>query len=312
MSSPGIDRPLRLAFAGQRTYFHACAWHEESDRVVTEFIDHRAGADPELLRSRLDRFAPDVVIIFRPETLPPGLLTDMPAAIAGFLTEPISRQADGSGAHWDLEARRAQLRAADPRNVDRLISFDPLIAEVVEQELMPVWRSQPLPVADYLFGEPTEPDGDPRMLFVGRSTIHREAMLAAAKHRFDVLHVAFGVREDELAALLPRYQVTFNVHNEPYPSFENRVHIHMAAGHLVISETLSPRHGLQPGRDYLEVESAEQLTAAAERAHHDLSSLRPIREAGRAEAEALRASSVWPQIARDLLDDVREQGTHRR
>ena len=35
--------------------------------------------------------------------------------------------------------------------------------------------------------------------------------------------------------------IAVNLHNNPYPSFENRVCIALAAGHLVISESLSPQ-----------------------------------------------------------------------
>ena len=307
-------RPQRIAFVGQRTYFHACALHEESERTVTTFIDHRAGRDSALVRSRLDAFGPDAVVLFRPETLAPGTLAGLPAPVLGFLTEPISRETGGGGRHWDLEARRRDLRETDPRNVDRIVSFDPMIAEVAEAETgLPVWRSQPLPVADHLFGQVTDPPAGshPRMIFVGRSTVHREQFLLEVKHRFDVLHLAFGIQEDELARLLPRFHVTFNVHNEPYPSFENRVLIHLAAGHLVITEPLSPSHGLVAGQDYIEVTTPDELTTAAAAADRDLAAMRSIRESGRGKAENVRASVVWPELIGAMRSDIAEHGSHR-
>ena len=306
--------PQRIAFVGQRTYFHACALHEHSERVVSTFIDHRAGRDSGLVRARLDAFGPDAVVLFRPETLAPGTLAGLGAPVLGFLTEPISRETGGGARHWDLEARRRDLRETDPANVDRVVSFDPLIAEVAEAETgLPVWRSHPLPVADHLFGEVSDPPpgSPPRMIFVGRSTVHREQFLMEAKHRFDVLHLAFGIQEDELARLLPRYQITFNVHNEPYPSFENRVLIHLAAGHLVITEPLSPPHGLVAGTDYVEVTTPEELTAAAAAAAADLDAMRPVRESGRAKAEEVRASVVWPELLAAMREDIADRGTHR-
>lgn len=306
--------PLRLAFVGQQTYFRACALAEDSDRVTTTFIDHRAGRDGNLLRSRLDQFSPDVVVLFRPETVAPGLLADLPARILGFLTEPISRETSGGARHWDLESRRRDLRETDRANVDRLVSFDPLIVPVVEEEVgMPVWQSLPIPVSDHLYGPVSDPPAGspPRMLFVGRSTVHRENFLMGAKHRFDVLHVAFGIQDDELTRLMQRHQVTFNVHNEPYPSFENRVYLHLAAGHLVITEPLSPSHGLVSGEDYVEVSTPEALTAAAAAAHDDLDAFRGIRESGRAKAENVRASVVWPALCDELLADIAASGSHR-
>ena len=37
------------------------------------------------------------------------------------------------------------------------------------------------------------------------------------------------------------HDVGINLHNEPYPSFENRVCLHLAAGHLVVSASRSTR-----------------------------------------------------------------------
>src|SRR5260221_347632 len=100
-----------------------------------------------------------------------------------------------------------------------------------------------------------------RIAFVGQSTYFRatsldeqsERSVLRIKHEFDILHLAFGVDADGLEDVLDEHDVTINLHNEPYESFENRVCIHLAAGHLVISEVLNPRHGLEPGIDYLEV-----------------------------------------------------------
>ncbi|HEY4095244.1 MAG TPA: hypothetical protein VGM33_07040 [Baekduia sp.] len=303
--------PLRLAFVGQQTFFRACAMDEDSPRIRTLFIEFREGRDPALMRSQLDAFAPHAVVVFRPETLPAGLLADLPAPIVGFLTEPISRAAaDGSALHWDLEKRRRDVARLDRANVDRIVSFDPLIVPTVD-EVMDVWRSLPIPVSDRLYRPVTRHDGPPRMLFVGRSTVHRERWLRDVKHRFDCLHVAFGIQAAELERLLDRHEITFNIHNEPYPSFENRVLLHLAAGHLVISEPLSPTHGLEPGFDYLEVGDPDALLAAATAAHADPESVLRIRVRGRQKAELVRASRVWPALVRDLFLDLAAFGTHR-
>jgi hypothetical protein len=300
---------MRLAFVGQSTFFRACALDEHSDRIDTAFVEFRQGRDPARLRAALDDFAPDAVVIFRPEIVPKGVLADLPAPIIGFLTEPIVRD-HGQGAHWDLEKRRRDLRGLDRANVDRLVAFDPLIVPTA-QEFMEVWRALPIPVADGLYRDVQPANGSPRMLFVGRSTLHREQFLLQVKHRFDCLHVAFGAGLEELERLVDRHQITFNVHNEPYPSFENRVLLHLAAGHLVITEPLSPTHGLQAGRDYVEVTTPEQLTEVAARARADLQAFDAIRHSGRQQAEQHRASRVWPQLVDDMLADIAAGGTHR-
>ncbi|QEC46226.1 hypothetical protein FSW04_00655 [Baekduia soli] len=310
---PAAGVPLRLAFVGQQTYFRACALDEDSARVRTTFVDYRAGRDPGLMRAKLDAFAPHAVVVFRPETVPAGLLADLPAAIVGFLTEPISRQAGPGRAqavHWDLEGRRRDMAGLDPANVDRIVSFDPMIVPTAD-EFMEVWRSLPIPVADRLYRPVRRVHGTPRMLFVGRSTVHRERYLIDVKHRFDCLHVAFGIQVEELETLLDRHQITFNIHNEPYPSFENRVFLHLAAGHLVISEPLSPTHGLEPGFDYVEVSHPEDLVAVATEARAFPDAFHRVRVRGRQKAEQVRASRAWPALVRDLFADLAAFGTGR-
>jgi hypothetical protein len=307
--TPPAGGRLRLAFVGQSTYFRAAALDEHSRRIETRFVEFRADADSARMRAALDAFAPHAVAVFRPEIIPAGAFSDLTAAVVGFLTEPITRR-NGHGAHWDLDARRRDMRTLDRDNVDRIMSFDPLIVETAD-EFMEVWRSLPIPVADRLY-RPVRPIvGVPRMLFVGRSTMHRERWLLDVKHRFDCLHVAFGAEVEELERLLDSHQITFNVHNEPYPTFENRVLLHLAAGHLVITEPLSPTHGLESGLDYVEVSFPEELTQAAATARSFPDAFQRIRLRGRQKAEQFRASRVWPAVVRDLFLDLPARGTHR-
>jgi hypothetical protein len=307
--TPPVGGRLRLAFVGQSTYFRACALDEQSRRLETLFVEFRAERDSERMRAALDAFAPHAVVVFRPEIVPTGAFADLRAPVVGFLTEPITRR-NGSGAHWDLEARRRDMRALDRDNIDRIVSFDPLIVDTAD-EFMEVWRSLPIPVADRLY-RPVRPiEGMPRMLFVGRSTMHRERWLMDVKHRFDCLHVAFGIEVEELEHLLDTHQITFNVHNEPYPTFENRVLLHLAAGHLVISEPLSPTHGLECGLDYIEVSFPEELTHVAAAARTFPDTFQRVRVRGRQKAEQYRASRVWPALVRDLFLDLSARGTDR-
>ena len=85
----------------------------------------------------------------------------------------------------------------------------------------------------------------PRVVFIGRSTPHRESFLSGAKHRYDISHIAHGANPDHLEVITDTYDVGINLHNDTYPNFENRVCFHLAAGHLVLSEPLCPAHALE-------------------------------------------------------------------
>ena len=300
---PEPGAPLRVAFVGQATYFKACVPPPgAAPTIEPHFLDHRGGEDPERLVAALEALAPHVVVVFRPEILRPGMLSDLDAVTLGFNTEPLPR-GDADGAHPDQTFRLSELMQTDAAQYDRIITFDPLSAAAAEPH-MAVWRSLPLPVSDALF-RPVRPPGRPvRVSFVGYSTKHRERYLVDVKHHYDVLHVAHGVHGEELSQIFDRTDVAINLHGEPYPSFENRVVLHLAAGHLVISEPLSPLHGLEPGVDFLEITSPGQLTETVGgiRALGDVHDA--VRRRGRRKAEQFRASRMWPRILGDLVRDV--------
>lgn len=299
---------LRIAFVGQGVYFRQCALELPMDGLEPTFVDFRAAARPEPLLARLQEFDPDVVLVFRPEIVPPGLFDSLRAVTIGYLTEPLPRSSGTD--HPDLRERMWWLEQVDAGNFDRIVSFDPLIAETAAS-VLPVWRSLPIPVADSLYMDVRERARPPQMLFVGRSTEHREQLLAPIKRAHPIVHIGHGLFGERLRRFLRRADVQLNLHNNPYPSFENRVCIALAAGHLVISEALSPRHELQPGTDYLEANTAAELLALVELLAHEPDAFVDVQRAGRRLAERFRASLVYPGLVRDAVADVAERGSGR-
>ena len=287
--------PTRLAFVGQRVFFELCSLEHTAGDLEPTFLDFRHDADPRPLRAALEALDPDVIWVWRPEIAPPGLLTDLRARRVGYLTEPLPRPGDAP--HPDLTQRLDYLRATDPANFDRFVAFDPLIVPTVERHL-PVWRSLPIPVADRVYGPPA---GD-LTVFVGRSSTHRESFLGPVKHDFDVVHVAHGFAGERLIALLRESAIVINLHNEPYPTFENRVPMALAAGALVVSEPLSPTHGLKPAADYVEIRTPWDLWRIIATARRSPEAFAATRAAGRREAERFRASKVFPRVIADLLE----------
>ncbi|MDO8184073.1 hypothetical protein Q5424_02745 [Conexibacter sp. JD483] len=307
-TAPAERELLRLAFVGQGTYFEACAQMRDGAGLQTRFVEFREGAELGRLLGELHTWRPHVVLVFRPEIVPAGAFAGLDAATLGFLTEPLPR-ARGS-AHDDLEIRLKALRKVDRSNFDRIVAFDPHIVAAAS-EVLPVWRSLPLPVDDRFFAD-VEPIRDrPKVMFVGRSTGHREQLLTPSKHGFDVLHLAFGVDAERLDALMREHHVGINLHNEPYPSFENRVSLHLAAGHLVLSEPLDPLHGLEPGIDFVEVGTAGELHGRIELLQRSPDAYHRVRVRGRMKAEGFRASKVYPRLVHDLLLDLRAFGSER-
>lgn len=306
-----MSDPLRLAFVGQREYFGFTALQAPADGVEPRFFHLHHGGDIGTVIPALEAFAPDVVLAFRPELYEAGAFDAVDAVVVGYLTEPIPRP--GRGVHFDLEERMRQLRAADPGNFDRVCSYDPYI-EGAASEVLEIWRSFPIPIADAEFKEdPIEPaSGPPVFLFTGRTTDHRNRYLDPVKKDFDVIHLAHGVTDERLAPFLAQAQVGINLHNHPYLNYENRVSQFAAAGLAIVTEPLSPRWGLIPGVDYLEVSERWDLYQAALALSRTPDQLYSMRVRARRKAERFRASRVWPALVRDVLADVALFGGRKR
>jgi hypothetical protein len=302
-------RPLRVSFVGQAVYFEQCYLEAPAGGLVPTFIDFRAGVHSGPLLGALQAVEPDVVLVFRPEIIPRGLFDSVHAVTIGYLTEPLPRT--GQAGHADLHERMETLKRVDAGNFDRVASFDPLIAESAGS-VLPIWRSLPLPVSDSLFMDVHERSKPPRLLFLGRSTQHREELLAPIKRAHSIVHIGHGLSGPMLHRYLRRADVQLNLHNNPYPSFENRVSLALAAGHLVISEPLSPRHDLRPGRDYLEADNADSIKELVDEVMSDPSAFLDVQRSGREQAERFRASRVYPTLIRDAVADVETSGSLRR
>ena len=310
MPAARLPLPSRVAFVGQGTYFEACSLGPGDHGLETQYLEYRAGGDTDRLVAALRAFDPGVIVAFRPEIVPPGALREIDAVTLGFLTEPIPRTSEGRMVHSDLNRRLWELEHVDAGNFDRVVSFDPHIAKTAGA-VLDVWRSLPLPVADRFYRPVGTGPARPQALFVGHATAHREALLVAAKHNHDVMHVAFGAGAAELERLTGEHDIAINVHNNPYPSFENRVCLHLAAGHLVLSEPLSPLHGLEPGIDFVPFTSGGQLDDALRALRRNPDVWRSVRVRGRRKAEQYRASRVYPRLIGDLMLDLQAFGSPR-
>jgi hypothetical protein len=316
-----VASDVRITFVGQSTYFESCSLMLPFEGLSPSFVDFRVGDDPKVLRYQLEQVQPHIIIVFKPETIEPGLMIGLDAVRVGWFTEPLPRATpiplrhygDGQdesareqrealqlSASRDLARRLESAKSVDPNNFDRLISYDPLIVPTL-QSFVDIWRAQPLPLDDSFFQDVRTSQFPPKVSFFGRPTVHRDFMLGPSLHSFDVRYIAHGIFGTELRDMLFSTDIGINLHNERYPNFENRVAMHLAAGNLLVSEPLSPTHGLEPGIDFFEIRTPQELFATIEelRSFPDQSTLMRIR--GRQKAEYFRASTVFAALVRELL-----------
>ena len=194
--------------------------------------------------------------------------------------------------------------------LDRLVSFVPsLTGSRIGSQLL--WRAIPPPISDvfYCGSDAVRPlHRAPRAMAVGRSTEHREVMLMPAKHHHDLLQVLHGVSGTWLAEIAREYDVGVFIARGPGGGFGWQVGMHLACGHLLLSDELRPRHGLERNIDYLQVESADELVSVLDRMGRFPEMHHRLRVRGRLKAEQYRASRVFARITHDLLADVRAFG----
>ncbi len=156
------------------------------------------------------------------------------------------------------------------------------------------WRCVSLPVADSLYAPVA--DLPARAAWLGPGSARRVSYLSWFQH-------AEPPADDGEDAV-----VAVNLHDDS-PAFDPRVTRALAAGRLLVSETLVPSRGLEPGIDYLEARDLDDLYLAVESAVQDPHAFRRVRLRGRRKAELFRASRVIGRLVGDLQLEL--DGVHR-
>ena len=296
--------PVRVAFVGDATRF--AAWVPPA----ATFVDTRSEDDPA---AALRAARTDVVVALGVADHEAATLRAAGAPVLGVVVahdrppawalhaarpgEPPSRAI--------LEAAAAEQRAelfapgSPGEACDRLVALDP--RDALGGRL---WRTIAPPVDDALFAPVTRSHRPARIVFHGASTPHREQWLTVAKHLHDVRHVAHGVTPERLRPLLDQTDVALVAHAGDQPTFDHRVALHLAAGHLVVAQPLHPRHGLEPNIDYVETDDPDALARILQPIRTAPDTYRRIRIRGRLKAERFRASHVWGRVLHDFLRDL--------
>jgi hypothetical protein len=179
---------------------------------------------------------------------------------------------------WQLPGGAA--RPDDLRPEDRVVACEPGVADA--------WRVMPPPVADRLF---SPADGAPipgRALWLTPDGPRRRDYL----ERFD--HSAALVEAPAQAS------VAINLHDGERMAFQPRAARALAAGQLLVSETLEPSFGLEPGIDYLEARDMTDLFITVENAAGLPDAYASVRIRGRRKAEWFRSSLVVARLRHDL------------
>jgi hypothetical protein len=81
---------------------------------------------------------------------------------------------------------------------------------------------------------------------------------------------------------------------------------------LLVSQPLSPTHGLEPGVDFIEINTPKGLLTAIGGVRAEPDAYLGMRARGRLKAEQFRASRVYPRLIADLRRDLEAFGSRRR
>jgi hypothetical protein len=289
--------PLRIAFVGPSVWLDGCAPSETANGVVpARFAIERGAAGRGAMADEIAEFAPHATVIFDPLSLPAELPSQLSGATLGVL---VSGVLDGDG-----------VPAKSLDRLDRVVCFDPRHTRA-RAGGAEVWRAIPPPVSDQLFAELGPMHSAPRPMSIGRATEHREWMLMPAKHHHDLVQVVHGLSGPRLGELVAECDVGVFIAAEQGGGFGLQVGMHLAAGQLLLTEELTPPHGLERNIDYVQIGSPDELVWTLDRLARFPEMHNRIRIRGHLKAEQYRASRLFARIVHDLLRDVAAFGSTR-
>ncbi|MFZ2051238.1 MAG: hypothetical protein WB698_14080 [Solirubrobacteraceae bacterium] len=237
----------------------------------------------------------DLMVVLDPPTFPADALAQLPCITVGVLLDAPPSAGE---------------QARSCATLDRVVTFDPALTGRTVGGLE-IWRAIPPPVSDAFFNACKPPNRAPRAISLGRSTDYREWFLMPAKHHHDLMQAIHGLGGPLLAEVLAEYDVGVHVGRGSGGEFGWQAALHLAAGHLLLSEPLRPAHGLEADIDYMQFKSPEDLLVMLDRLASFPEMHRRTQIRGRLKAEHFRASRVFARLVHDALLDVGAFGGRR-
>jgi len=256
----------KVAFVGQPEYFQACYENDLDDlyQVGSFPLRFNPALDMEAdvsTMSDLVAFNPDITVFFRGEYINSSLISGLSGIKIGYSTEPFPKLINKRFHYTRDSINRFKffLRFAEHK-FDFTFHYDETSRSFIELMGIRLSGYQPLPVATQTWRPPSPPV--PKkwdIVFLGRSTPHREQFFGLLKRDLQFLHIAHGINGKDAMAYYNAGRIALNIHAETELSWESRVQVLMACGTLVVSEPLSPNAYIEADRHYVEASSAGDL-----------------------------------------------------
>ena len=255
----------KIIFVGQRLYF--AGHYQDAIKFGAPALEAREvpftfnETDPEVLRG----LEADVIYAFRGELIPAEIVATWKGVKVQLSTEPmpVLREVDGKE-KIEITPDRSQ-RMFELSNgkgkYDRFYHFDRTSISYLEKYGFKVDGSFILPISRSVFyREPDQPICWDSLLY-GKSTSHREQMLAELKHRLGerFCQVTHGFLGDELTRLASKSLIGLNIHVDSMPTINPRLTQMMAMKLCVFSEPLSHSDLFKAGVHYVEIHNAQDL-----------------------------------------------------
>ncbi|HET6509502.1 MAG TPA: hypothetical protein VFG42_22075 [Baekduia sp.] len=300
---PAPGEPTRVAFVGDPAAFGPHVLGAPAGGLIPTLV---APGDHDALRAA----DPHVVVALAPESFAPGALDAVAAPVLGVVAAPL--QGPEHDPHPVYAANLEALRVLAPDSVDRVVLTDALSWESAATLGLPLWRAMPLPVDDRLYRAPRRTARPPRVVALGAATAHRDEVLDGLRREFALSRHAGPPGAEDLRAALDAADVALNVHAERWVmAFEPTLLVHLAAGHLVVTELLETLYGLEPGLDLLVVSDHYEMDLRVHQLFKTPEMYDRVRLRGHHKSRQFKASIIWPRVIGDLLADLAAFGTDR-
>jgi hypothetical protein len=286
---------VRVTFLGREIDHRPWTLSAPAGDLTPTFVAADAGIDAV----RATR--PDAIVDFAP-TDGAALRAETGALTLAIVTD---RFAPGIEDVWTPDAPLPPAPAPLPPGYDRVLATDPLLARAAG-----AWRSAPLPVDDARFAETIAPSPGPhtppRIVLHGETTTWRSFWLPDLIEHYGLRQILPGEPLDPaFAEATVGLCLRTDRKDADFPAIAL---LHLAAGHLLLTEPLRPLRGLEPELDHLEVREPVDALHLLHQVARRPAAFEHVRIRARIRMEQFRASVIWPRILADLKADIAAYG----